>query len=152
QHLIAGGFDHELEFWRKRLENSPSFSFGSGTASEDDTGATKAIELEPDLTRRVRAIGREFKSTPFMVLLAGFQIVAHHFSRATDVVVGTDIAHRDRLEWEETVGLFVNQLVLRVHLGGNPSYVQILEAVRRACLEAYAHQNVPFALLAARLR
>jgi non-ribosomal peptide synthetase component F len=79
-----------------------------------------------------------------MVLLAGFLAQLHTYGLGDDLVVGTDVANRTRRETEGLIGLFVNQLVLRVDLAGDPSFRDLLRRVRRATLEAYAHQDAPF--------
>jgi len=82
--------------------------------------------------------------TLFMTLLAAFKLLLSKFSGQTDILVGTDVANRNRAETEQLVGFFVNLLPLRTDLSGNPSFVQLLGRVRETALGAYAHQDVPF--------
>ena len=79
-----------------------------------------------------------------MTLLAAYQVLLRHRSGAEDIVVGTDVANRNRVEVENLIGFFINQLVLRTDLSGNPSFGELLERVRTVTLGAYAHQDVPF--------
>jgi non-ribosomal peptide synthetase component F len=79
-----------------------------------------------------------------MILLAAFQTLLHCYTDQEDIVVGTDIANRNQAETKELIGFFVNQLVLRTDLSGNPTFVELLERVREMTLEAYAHQDLPF--------
>jgi non-ribosomal peptide synthetase component F len=79
-----------------------------------------------------------------MTLLAAFQILLHYLTRQNDIVVGTDVANRNRAETEALVGFFVNQLVLRTDLSGNPTFRELLKRVRAVTLEGYAHQDLPF--------
>jgi len=79
-----------------------------------------------------------------MTLLAAFDVLLSRYSGQTDILVGTDVANRNRLETEGLIGFFVNQLVLRTELNYRWSFRELLEEVRRVCLEAYAHQDLPF--------
>jgi amino acid adenylation domain-containing protein len=92
----------------------------------------------------VRAMGRQSGCTPFMVLLAAFQALLSRYSGQDDLCVGSSIAGRDRPEVEGLVGFFANTLVLRGDLSGNPSFAELLGRVRETCLDAYAHQDLPF--------
>src|SRR5262249_32985440 len=82
--------------------------------------------------------------TLFMAVLAAWQMLLSRYSRQPDVVVGTDVANRNRLEIEKLIGFFVNQLVLRSRVESAESFSSLLQRVRRMTLEAYEHQDVPF--------
>jgi non-ribosomal peptide synthetase component F len=86
-------------------------------------------------------------ATLFMVLFAGFQALLHHHTGQDDLAVGTDVAGRDRAELEPLIGFFVNQLVLRTDLSGDPSFRDLVRRTRQVALDAYAHQELPFDLL-----
>ena len=79
-----------------------------------------------------------------MTLLAAFQILLYRYTGQEDMVVGTPIANRTRTEMEGLIGFFVNTLVLRTDLSGDPTFRELLRRVRSTCLEAYAHQDLPF--------
>src|SRR4030095_6928058 len=80
----------------------------------------------------------------FMTLLAAFKILLHRYSEQEEVVVGTGIANRNRGEVEGLIGFFVNMLVLRTSMLGNPTFRELLRRVRHTTLEAYDHQDLPF--------
>jgi alpha-ketoglutarate-dependent taurine dioxygenase len=86
------------------------------------------------------------------LLFAVFQVLLHRFTGKLDLVVGTDVANRNRREVEGLIGFFVNQLVLRTDLAGDPSFEQLMDRVRAAALEAYSYQHVPFQKLVEILR
>lgn len=88
----------------------------------------------------------------FMTLLAALQTLLHRSTGQDDIVVGTDVANRNRLETERLIGFFINHLVLRTKLGGNPTFRQLLRRVREVTLGAYAHQDLPFDKLIGALR
>ena len=79
-----------------------------------------------------------------MTLLAAFKILLHCYTSQDDIVIGTPIANRNRLEIEGLIGFFVNTLVLRTDLSGDPDFRELLRRVREVCLGAYAHQDLPF--------
>ncbi|HKV10951.1 MAG TPA: condensation domain-containing protein, partial [Thermoanaerobaculia bacterium] len=91
-------------------------------------------------------------TTLFMTLLAAFQATLHSFTGVTDVVVGTDVANRNRAEVEGLIGFFIDQLVLRTDLGGDPGFLELLARTRQTALDAYAHQDLPFDKLVEVLR
>src|SRR5207248_819005 len=82
--------------------------------------------------------------TFFMTLLAAWTILLNRYTGHEDVVVGTPIAGRSRRELEDLVGFFVNSLVLRIDLSGDPTFAQLLGRVKAVTLDAYANQDVPF--------
>jgi non-ribosomal peptide synthetase component F len=79
-----------------------------------------------------------------MTLLAGLQALLHGYTGQDDIVVGSNVANRNRTEVEGLIGCFVNNLALRTDLSGNPSFRELLGRVRNVTLDAYAHQDVPF--------
>jgi amino acid adenylation domain-containing protein len=100
--------------------------------------------LSPDLTASLHGMARREGATLFMVLLAGFTALLSRLSGQEDVLVGTPIAGRDREETEDLIGCFLNTLVLRTDLSGDPAFRELLARVREVCLGAYAHQELPF--------
>ena len=87
-----------------------------------------------------------------MTLLAAFQILLQRYSGQKEIVVGTDVANRNYGETEGLIGFFVNELVLRTDLSGEPTFVELLRRVKEVCLGAYAHQDVPFEKLVEELQ
>src|SRR5689334_19547598 len=84
-----------------------------------------------------------------MTLLAAFLVVLRYLTRQDDLVVGTDVASRNRGEIEGLIGFFTNQLVLRADLSGDPTFEELLGRVRALALEAFVNQDVPFERLVA---
>ena len=102
------------------------------------------LALPRELSESLARLGRGEGATLFMVLLAAFQVLLSRLAGQEDVVVGTPVAGRNRAEIEGLIGFFINTLVLRTDLSGNPSFRELLGRVREVTLQAYAHQDVPF--------
>jgi non-ribosomal peptide synthetase component F len=110
-------------------------------------GASTTFTLDGALVDSLRALGRREGVTLFMTMLAAFQTLLHRYSGADDVSVGSPIANRNRPETEGLIGCFINTIVLRTNLSGNPTFGELLGRVREVTLGAYAHQDLPFEVL-----
>jgi amino acid adenylation domain-containing protein len=145
----------QLSYWKKQLENISPLNLPTDRprpAVQSFDGAREALVLSTDLTQALKAVSRKEGATLFMTLLAAFQILLHRLTGQDDIAVGSPIAGRNRSEIEGLIGFFLNTLVLRTDLSGNPTFTELLARVRRRCLEAYAHQDVPFEKLLEELR
>jgi len=137
----------QLDYWRAQLRGLPRLRLSTdlARAAAGTDGDTQRFELSPELSAGVRALGRALGATPFMTLLAAFAALLHWQGGGDEVVLGTDVANRNlRAETEGLVGFFVNQLVLRTRLDGNPSFGELVARVRETTLAACDHQDVPF--------
>ena len=92
----------------------------------------------------LRELAHRHQATFFMVLLSAFEAVIHAFTEEEDMVIGTDVANRNRAELESLIGFFVNQLVLRTSFSGMTQFGELLERVRKTCLDGISHQHLPF--------
>ena len=107
-------------------------------------GAAHPVVLSPELTQQLKELCRNKKVTLFMALLAAFDVLLYRYSSQEDILVGTVIANRNRAEIEPLIGFFVNLLVMRADLAGNPGFDELLQRVRETALGAYGHQDLPF--------
>ncbi|WP_143178090.1 non-ribosomal peptide synthetase [Cystobacter ferrugineus] len=94
--------------------------------------------------RRLRALGHAEGATSYMVLLAALGVVLRRWTRQEDLVVGGAAANRHRPGLEGILGFFINLLLLRLDVGGNPRFRELVRRVRQVCVEAYSHQDLPF--------
>ncbi|WP_213764823.1 non-ribosomal peptide synthetase [Caballeronia sp. dw_19] len=141
--------DAELAFWRERLGGELTvleLPFDRPPpASRNQAGARIDVRLAAPLINAVRALSRRHQATPFMVLLAAFDVLLARYSGQADIRVGVPVAGRDRLETQSLIGFFVNTLVIRTEMAGLDTVETLLRHVRERVLEAQAHQDVPFA-------
>jgi amino acid adenylation domain-containing protein len=110
------------------------------------------FELDEALAGALARLARSESMTYFMVLLAAYKVLLHRRSGQTDIVIGTPVSSRDWADTEALIGLFVNQLVVRTDLAGQPTFRDLLRRVRSAVLAAYDHRGLPFEELVALLR
>ena len=146
--LSGEALEKELSYWRTQLRGAPPVlelpTDRPRPKARSFQGSSQSLSLSETLTSDVKKLGRQEGVTLFMVLLAAFQILLSRYAGNEDVVVGTDVANRTRIETEGLIGFFVNLLVLRTDLSGNPTFREVLQRVREMALGAYAHQQMPF--------
>jgi amino acid adenylation domain-containing protein len=117
----------------------------------DYRGATVALDWPAEVHQQVARVAREHNATSFMVMAAALAVLLAKLSASPEVAIGFPIAGRRDPALDELVGCFLNTLVLRVDLAGNPSVAELLGQVRQRSLAAYEHQDVPFEVLVERL-
>ena len=139
-----------LEYWKRQLADLPALELPADRTRPlvpTRGGARHCVALPRELTLRLKALAREQGVTLFVVLLSAFEVLLHRYARQDEIVVGTYSACRDRPELEGLLGFFLNTLVLRVDMRGDPTFRQLLGRVREVSLDAFAHQELPFATL-----
>src|SRR6185436_12812111 len=147
--------ERQLAWWRERLEGVPVLELPTDRPRPvlpQAVAGQRPLVLPPALTRKLRELGRSRGATLFMTLLAAFQALLYRSTAQDDIAVGSPIANRNRGEIEPLIGFFVNMLVLRTGLSGDPGFAELLERVRQTALGAYAHQDLPFEKLVEALR
>ncbi|HEY1352294.1 MAG TPA: amino acid adenylation domain-containing protein [Ktedonobacteraceae bacterium] len=140
--------EEQVTYWRERLLGAPALldlpTDHPRPPVQSFSGATSAFHLPAMLVEQIRVLSQQEEVTLFMTLLAAFQVLLQRYSGQEDLVIGSPIANRSHLETEGLIGFFVNTLLLRTHLAGNPSFRRLLAQVREVCLGAYVHQDLPF--------
>jgi len=144
-----------LAYWKQRLAGAPKGlelpTDRPRPPVQTDAAARYPFVLPQPLFAALETLSQQQEATLFMTLLAAFQILLHRYTGQDDLLVGTPIIEYPQAEHTEVIGNFVNFLVLRTNLSGNPSFRELLRRVREVTLEAYAHQHVPFEQLVATL-
>lgn len=156
QRLDDAALDRQLDYWKKQLS-------GITTVPELRTdlprpavqtyhGSQHIFAFDQELSEQLHALSRRANVTPFMLLLAVFKVLLYWYTDHPDVVVGSPVDNRQRVELEGMIGVFLNTLVLRTDLSGDPAFEHLLERVREVVLGAHAHQELPFETLVSSLQ
>lgn len=149
--LRRGGYEAELSYWKREL--APPFQrleFAGGARPEGLAGhltSSAPVVLGAPLLAMLRIMAREQGVSLFMVLLAAFDVFLFRATGLRDIRIGTLLANRTSRETEDLIGLFINTVVLRADLTGDPTFREILHASRDKTLAAYDHQDVPFEIV-----
>jgi len=140
--------ERQLAYWKSRLAGSlPVLELPTDQLRppvRTFRGARRSLVLPRPLAAALTALSQREEATLFMTLLAAFKLLLQRYTGQDDIVVGSPIAGRTRSEIEGLIGCFLNTLVLRTDMSGNPSFRELARRVREACLGAYAHQDLPF--------
>ena len=145
--LTGQVMEEQLAYWRGQLAQAPVLELPADRPRprlRSSAGAITTLAVPAEVMDGVRRVTRESGATMFMTLFAVFTVLLGRYSGQEDVVVGTPVANRNRVETEDLIGFFVNALVLRTDLSGDPEFGALLGRVRTMALEAYAHQDLPF--------
>jgi acyl carrier protein len=136
-----------LDYWTRQLEGLSPLGLPTDrrrSGSVTGRGGIRSATVPKARLEAVRSLGREEGATLYMALLAAFQVLLYRYSGQDDFGVGSDVAGRSRAETDGLIGLFVNTLVHRADLSGDPGFRDLLRRTRRTAIDAFAHQDVPF--------
>ncbi len=156
EQLQGNMFAEQLAFWKKQLEGAP----GALELPTDRPrplianyhGSMHPFALSKQLTDDLKALGRQEGVTFYMLLVAAFQTLLYRYTAQDDILIGTAISDRKRPEVQGLMGFFLNTLVLRTDLSGNPTFREVLRRVREVVLDAHAHPDIPFEYLVKELQ
>ncbi|MGK7875830.1 MAG: amino acid adenylation domain-containing protein, partial [Xenococcaceae cyanobacterium] len=148
QWLAEEVLDNQLNYWRQQLADAPGLldlpTDFPRTSEQGFQAGVVPIELDRGVSQRLKALSQRSGTTLFITLLTAFATLLSRYSNQEDVIVGTAMANRKPLVTEQLIGFFVSTLPLRIRLGGNPTFKDLLDEVRQTALDAYAHGDVPF--------
>ncbi|QLE40077.1 amino acid adenylation domain-containing protein [Nostoc sp. C052] len=141
----------QLNYWQQQLKDAPALlslpSDRPRPAVQTFAGAHQKFALSIELTQKLTKLSQEQGCTLFMTLLAAYDTLLYRYTGQSDILVGSPIANRNRSEIEGLIGVFVNTLVMRTDLSGNPSFSELLTRIREMAMDAYSHQDLPFEML-----
>ncbi len=146
--LTGHVLEEQLGFWCEHVRGAPALldlpTDRPRPAVQRFRGSTIELLIPHVLAERLRRLCQQTKTTPFMLLLGVFAALLGRYSRQQDLVIGTPIANRNRIELAPLIGFFVNTLALRIRLEDEPSLFVLLDRIRQTSLAAHAHQDIPF--------
>ena len=156
EQITSQTMQQQLAYWRDKLaaprhitELPPDFARPTEQVFD---GASVMLHLSPAQTAALNKLSQREGVTLFMTLLAAFKLMLHKMTAQDDILVGSPMAGRSRTELEPLIGFFLNSLVLRTDLSGDPSFRSLLKRIYATCTEAYANQEIPFEHLLAELK
>jgi amino acid adenylation domain-containing protein len=147
--------EKQLSYWREQLSNLPptlEWPTSNRRPTSTQHGAQEVLAIDSTLWDAVHLLSRRLQVTNFMTLLAAFDVLTYTYTLREDLLVGTISAGRDEPLTEPLIGCFINTLILRTRMTGNPTFEELLVRVRRAGLDAYANQGAPFEKIVDELR
>jgi amino acid adenylation domain-containing protein len=155
EYLAGPKLHADLEFWTRSLADLPTLSLPLDFSRKLDPsfeGNEVPVLFEQSTVRELAKIGQRQGATLFMTFLAAFYALLARYTLQDDIVLGTPVSGRSQLHLEELIGFFVNSLVLRCNLAGDPTFETLVSRVRAAAVAAYAHQELPFEILVEKLK
>ena len=145
--LQGNKLQEQLRYWQESLRGAPELlslpTDRPRPAQASYRGDSVPVVLDESLSEGLRQLSQRHGTTLFMTLYSGFAVLLSRLSGQSDVVIGTPVANRPRVELEELIGLFVNMLALRCRINGQTAVGELLQEVKRQTLSAYSHQEVP---------
>ncbi|EMJ6443689.1 MULTISPECIES: non-ribosomal peptide synthetase [Bacillus] len=148
--------DNHIKYWEERLMDAPQLlslpTDSTRPKIKNYMGSIQKYDLSQQLLERLRHLARSNDVTMFILLIAAFKILLAKYSDQDDILVGTPVTNRSHLETEDTVGFFVNTVILRSKLSEELSFEKFLEQVKATVLEAHAYSDLPFEKLVSILK
>jgi amino acid adenylation domain-containing protein len=156
QRLQGNVTETLLSYWKNKLSSLPPPlklpTDHPGPAKQPFKGAHRYRTLPRDLVSLLKKLSYKEDVTLFMILLTAFKVLLYRYTNQNDIVIGCPVAGRMAKETETLIGLFVNTVVLRTDLSGNPPFRDLLSKTKQTVLEALAHQELPFEKLVMELQ
>ena len=148
RHATTANIAGQIQYWKEKLAGAPpllQLPFSRPYPDERTPwGATEPVFIPSALRDALAEIARQEGATMFMTLMAAFALLLSRESGQKDFCIGSPFTHRSHVETQPIIGLFVNMLVFRCELAGDPSYRELLRRTRGTALDAYEHSDVPF--------
>ncbi|WP_148662958.1 non-ribosomal peptide synthetase, partial [Scytonema hofmannii] len=155
--MLSGSKGESLwNYWRQQLCGElPVLNLPTDRPrphSQSYRGDSLFFRLEEKLQQSLTQLAKKKRASLYMVLLTALQILLFRYTSQEDILIGSPMVNRRRLEFEKILGYFTNPVVLRANLSGNPSFEELLGRTRLCVLDALEHQEYPFPLLVERLQ
>jgi amino acid adenylation domain-containing protein len=141
-------YEEQTDYWVSKLADSNEvldiITDYKRPPVQTFNGSFELFEIPKDILVKLNQLAKRTDTTLFMILISAFQVMLYRYTNQDDINIGTPIANRNRAEIEGLIGFFINTLVLRADLSGNPTFNELLQRTKKISLEAYQNQDVPF--------
>lgn len=148
RELTEGRLAEHTAYWRRQLADVPPVlelpTDHPRPAELSYRGGSVSFDIPAETVRGLRALAQQRRATLYAVTLAAFQALLGRYAGVSDLVLGSSVSGRDRVDFEGLIGFFVDSLPLRVGLAGNPTFADLVDQVRETVLDAFSYQGVPF--------
>jgi amino acid adenylation domain-containing protein len=156
ERLQGDALEAQLDYWKQQLAGvSPVLDLPTDRPRPPMmtfSGAALSFIIPGEITKGLRALGQRDDASLFMILLAAFKSLLYRYTGQEDIITGSTVSNRHWPGTENVIGHFVNALVLRTDMSGNPGFRELLRRVREVVSGAYANQDVPFETLLEELK
>ena len=142
-----GHLENQLHYWEEKLRDVSPVKLPIDfprPAVQSTRGDSISFNIDKRVVENLKTLCKEEDVTLFMLLSAVFKVLLYRYSGQEDITFSSPIANRMRSEVEPLIGFFVNTIILRSDLAGNPQFVDLLQQIKATTLEAYANQEVPY--------
>ncbi len=155
-YLRSNTYQNDGEYWHTKLAGTlPILALPADfprPLASTHRGASHTLRLNPDLTDRIKQLGRQYGATLFMTLLAAYKVLLHRYTHQNDIIVGTASNGRPQAKFKQVAGNFVNPIALRSHPDPLLSFATYLAQVRDTVVDALSHSDYPFSSLVEHLQ
>jgi len=148
--LSGAVLEEQLGYWRKQLAGMTALQLPTDRPrppTQSFRGASYTFTLSADLSAALRALSKREGVTLFMTLMAALQTLFYRYTGQADMTVSSGTSNRAHADTEALIGCFINILLFRSDLSGNPCFSELLGRLRKVAMDAYEHQDLPFELL-----
>jgi amino acid adenylation domain-containing protein len=155
EQLSGGRLESWLHHARERLAGATDLALATDHPRppvQRFEARRQGADVGDEVARRLEGLSRELGASLFMTVLAAWNGYLARLTGQDDLVVGTPVAGRTRSETEGLVGCFINTVILRTDLSGDPGFRELVRRVRGDCLDAFEHAELPFERLVEELR
>jgi amino acid adenylation domain-containing protein len=148
--LTNGIMDKQLAYWKEKLKGMTELNFPldyERPAMQSFSGSRKTYQYSKKLMDKVTYAAKNAGTTTFVVYQAALNVLLSRYSGQEDIMVGSPVTKRPLREVENTIGCFLNTLVFRNDLTGNPTFKELIKRVSQTSVDAFNNQDIPFEVL-----
>lgn len=147
EYMQKDTYKRQLAYWHNKLNCLPQpidLSMDNLLATQTGNGAIEIFDIDEEIVQSIKDMAKEYRVTPFIILLTVFKILLFRYTGETDILIGSPVAGRKLETFGDIIGPFVNMLVLRSKISEDVTFLNILDVVKKETFEAFKNQDVPF--------